>query len=244
MGAFDGRVALITGGARGQGEAEARLFVEEGARVVLGDVLDDLGREVATTLGDAAIYVHLDVSDETSWSDAVSSAVDAFGGIDVLVNNAAIHWARPIEEEILADLDRLLSVNLRGPFLGIRAVAPVMRGAGRGGAIVNISSTAGVVSYPGHAAYTMSKWGLRGLTRTAAIELAEDRIRVNCVCPGGVDTDMAAKADPLAPTDTTGLRRRADPEEIARVVAFLSSDAASFVSGTDVIADGGLLLAP
>jgi 3alpha(or 20beta)-hydroxysteroid dehydrogenase len=119
-----------------------------------------------------------------------------------------------------------------------------MREGGRGGAIVNISSTAGVVSYPGHAVYTMSKWGVRGLTRTAAIELAKDHIRVNCVCPGGVDTLMASQATADAPPDATGLRRRADPDEIAQVVAFLASDAASNVTGTDVIADGGLLLAP
>lgn len=245
MGALEGRVAIITGGARAQGEAEGRLFVEEGARVVLADVLDDEGKEVAAALGDSAVYVHLDVSDEGQWADTVSTAVSTFGGLDVLVNNAAVHRVRRIEEENLADVERLLSVNLRGPFLGIRAAAPAIRSGGRGGAVVNISSTAGVSSYAGHAAYSMSKWGLRGLTRAAAIELAPDRIRVNCVCPGGVDTAMSRTSgdDHVPEDDPSGLRRRADAVEIARVVAFLSSDAASNVNGTDVIADGGLLLA-
>jgi 3alpha(or 20beta)-hydroxysteroid dehydrogenase len=244
MGLLEGRVAIITGGSRGQGEAEARMFVKEGAKVIVADVIDDLGQEVADSLGDSAVYVRLDVSSEDAWKEAVATAVEVFGGVDILINNAAIYWRHRIEEETVADLDRLLSVNLRGAFLGIRAVAPVMRASGRGGSIVNIASTAGIVSYPGHAAYSMSKWGLRGLTRTAAIELAPDRIRVNCVAPGGVDTLMASQASADLAPDETGLRRRADPDEIAQVVVFLASDAASNVTGTDLIADGGGLLAP
>jgi 3alpha(or 20beta)-hydroxysteroid dehydrogenase len=242
MGQLDGKVAIVTGAARGQGEAEARLFVKEGARVVLGDVLDDLGTAVAQSLGDAAVYAHLDVSSEGDWRAVLDTTVAAFGGVDILVNNAAIYWRRLLEEETIEDLDRLLAVNLRGPFLGIKTVAGAMRARGRG-AIVNVASTAGIVSYPGHGAYSMSKWGLRGLTRTAAIELAPAGIRVNCLAPGGVDTAMAPPPDPNAPADVSGTRRRADPDEIAQVVAFLVSDAASFVSGTDLVADGGQLLA-
>jgi 3alpha(or 20beta)-hydroxysteroid dehydrogenase len=237
MGQLDGKVAIVTGAARGQGEAEARLFVKEGARVVLADVLDELGTAVAQSLGAAAVYAHLDVSSEDDWRAVLDTAVTAFGGVDILVNNAAIYWRRLLEEETVEDLDRLLAVNLRGPFLGIKTVAGAMRARGRG-AIVNVASTAGIVSYPGHGAYSMSKWGVRGLTRTAAIELAPAGIRVNCVAPGGVDTVMAPPPDLNAP----GSRRRADPDEIAQVVAFLVSDAASFVSGTDLIADGGQLL--
>jgi 3alpha(or 20beta)-hydroxysteroid dehydrogenase len=240
MGILEGRIGLVTGAARGQGEASARLFVKEGAKVVVADVLDGPGEAVAASLGDAAIYVHLDVSDEGQWAQAVAAAVDAFGGLDALVNNAAIHWSKPIEEETVADLDRLLSVNLRGAFLGIRSVVGQMRRSGRGGSIVNIASTAGIVSYPGLAAYSMSKWGIRGLTRTAAIEFAKDRIRVNCVCPGSIDTAMSTNRD--APPDPSGLRRLAAVDEIAQVVAFLASDAASNVTGTDLIADGGGLL--
>lgn len=240
MGTLEGRVALITGAARGQGEASARLFAREGAKVVVADVLDDPGDAVVASLGDAAIYVHLDVSNEGEWARAVASAVDAFGSLDVLVNNAAIHWSKPIEEESVADLDRLLSVNLRGAFLGIRSVVGEMRRSGRGGSIVNIASTAGIVSYAGMAAYSMSKWGIRGLTRTAAIEFAKDRIRVNCVCPGAMDTSMSTSRDD--PPDPSGLRRVAAVDEIAQVVAFLASDAASNVTGTDLIADGGGLL--
>jgi 3alpha(or 20beta)-hydroxysteroid dehydrogenase len=240
MGILEGRIALITGAARGQGEASARLFAREGAKVVVADVLDGPGEAVAASLGDAAIYVHLDVSDEGEWARAVADAVDAFGGLDALVNNAAIHWSKPIEEETVADLDRLLSVNLRGAFLGIRSAVGEMRRSERGGAIVNIASTAAIVSYSGLAAYSMSKWAIRGLTRTAAIEFAKDRIRVNCVCPGAIDTAMSTSRDD--PPDPSGLRRVAAVDEIAQVVAFLASDAASNVTGTDLIADGGRLL--
>jgi 3alpha(or 20beta)-hydroxysteroid dehydrogenase len=242
MGRLDGKVAIITGAARGQGEAEARLFVREGARVVLADVLDEAGQAVAAELGDAATYAHLDVREETEWTHVVADATQRFGGVDVLVNNAAVHWIRPLDEETVADLDRLLAINLRGPFLGIRAVTPSMRSRG-GGAVVNISSTAGIRSYPGHTAYSMAKWGLRGLTRSAAIELAPGGIRVTCIAPGGVDTEMTRVLDVGRRPERQALGRMAAADEIAAVALFLASDEASFITGTDVIADGGGLLA-
>lgn len=241
MGKLEGKIVLVTGAAQGQGAAACRLFVEEGAVVIVADVIDDLGAKVAEDLGDAALYVHLDVSIEADWSRAVSTAIARFGGLDTLINNAGIHWTRAIEEESASDVQRLLAVNLMGPFYGIQAVVPAMRSRG-GGSIVNIASTAAITSYPGHGAYSMSKWGLRGLTRTAAIELAPDRIRVNCVAPGAVESAMTPALEPNAPKDASGLRRRASPNEIARVTAFLCSDESSFVTGTDLIADGGHLL--
>jgi 3alpha(or 20beta)-hydroxysteroid dehydrogenase len=246
MGQLDGKVALITGAARGQGEAEARLFCLEGANVVVSDVLDEQGEAVASALGDRAMYVHLDVSDPAQWAAAVEKTLDRFGAVNVLINNAAIFWVKPLIEETVEGLDRIWAVNLRGPFLGIQAVYPHMSTAG-GGAIVNIASTAGVTGYPRMVAYTTAKWGLRGLTRVAAAELAADGIRVNCIAPGGVDTEMPRLAglnsDAAGSSPGNLMGRLADPEEIARVALFLVSDAASFITGTDVVADGGGLLA-
>lgn len=236
---FEGKVAIVTGGARGQGEQIVRTLAREGCSVVIGDVLDEQGRAVAADLGASVVYTRLDVTAPTDWEQAVAAATATFGGLDILVNNAAIYRRQLLEDETVADLDKVLDVNLRGPFLGIQAVLPAMR-ARRGGAIVNVSSLAGTTSYPAHGSYSMSKWALRGLTRTAAIELAPSNIRVNAVLPGNIRTDMSpttGSAD--APT---GLKRQADPQETANAVVFLASDDASFVNGTDVIADGGSLL--
>ncbi|MFC9790110.1 SDR family NAD(P)-dependent oxidoreductase [Rhodococcus sp. NPDC127528] len=236
---FEGKVAIVTGGARGQGEQVVRALAREGCSVVIGDVLDDQGKAVADDLGASVVYTRLDVTSPTDWAQAVAVATSTFGGLDVLVNNAAIYRRQLLEDETVADLDKVLDVNLHGPFLGIQAVIPAMR-ARSGGAIVNVSSLAGTTSYPAHGSYSMSKWALRGLTRTAAIELAPSNIRVNAVLPGNIRTDMSpttGSAD--APT---GLKRQADPQETANAVVFLASDDASFVNGTDVIADGGALL--
>jgi 3alpha(or 20beta)-hydroxysteroid dehydrogenase len=244
MGQLDGRVAIITGGARGQGEAEARLFCAEGASVILADVLDEEGEAVAASLGDRAAYVHLDVREQQQWSDAVGEAVTRFGGVDVLINNAAIYWTKPLLEETVEGLDMLWAVNLRGPLLGMQAVHPQMQARG-GGSIVNIASTAGLTGYPTMVAYSAAKWGLRGMTRVAAAELATDKIRVNCIAPGGVNTAMARVAGAAdADHEAANLMRRiADPSEIASIAAFLASDASSFMTGSDVVADGGGLLA-
>ncbi|MER5739682.1 MULTISPECIES: glucose 1-dehydrogenase [unclassified Streptomyces] len=232
-----GKVALITGAARGMGEAEARLFTALGARVVLTDVRAEEGEATAASLGPAARFVRHDVTDEASWSAAVAAAVDGFGRLDVLVNNAAVYSTSPVEHEDPARLDTLLRVNLAGPFLGIRAAAPALRASG-GGSIVNISSQAGLQGIWGHGAYGAAKWGLRGLTKTAALELGPDGIRVNSVHPGAIATAMTAHlgtaAHPAAPLGRVG-----EPEEVARLVAFLASDDSSYLSGAELAVDGG-----
>ncbi|MFZ3571136.1 SDR family NAD(P)-dependent oxidoreductase [Streptomyces sp. BH097] len=238
-GQLDGKVALVTGAARGMGEAIARELVARGARVVLGDVLVAEGEKVADDLGDgAACFVRLDVTDAASWADAVRVATGTYGRLDVLVNNAAIYTTSPIVDEDPAQLERILKVDLVGPFLGLQAVVPAMRAGERGGAIVNISSQAGVQGIWGHGSYGAAKWGLRGLSRTAALELGGDGIRVNAVFPGAIDTAMTAH---LGTTEhpAAALGRIGRPEEVARLVAFLASDDASYLTGAEVAADGG-----
>lgn len=238
-GRFEGKVAVVTGGARGLGEQVVRTLVAEGCRVLVGDVLDDLARGLAEDLGESVVAAHLDVTSPSDWRAIVEDAHARFGGVDVLVNNAALYRRQALEDELLADLDRILAVNLHGPLLGIQAVAPSMRARG-GGAIVNVSSLAGTTAYPGHGSYGMSKWAVRGLTRTAAIELAPSRIRVNAVLPGNLRTSMSPTT---ASGDVpSGLKRQGAPEEVANVIAFLASEQASFINGTDVVADGGSLL--
>jgi 3alpha(or 20beta)-hydroxysteroid dehydrogenase len=238
---LDGKVALVTGGARGQGEAEARLFVEAGAHVVIGDVLDDAGEAVAKDLGDAAVYVHHDVGDELSWTHAIGAAVDGFGRLDVLVNNAGILRTAPLEVQTLEGFEQIIRVNLYGVFLGMRSAIAPMRAAG-GGAIVNISSEAGLVGLHRYTAYGASKWAVRGITKTAALELAVDRIRVNSVHPGIVDTPMLIEEGiPLREGRMPMVRlgRYGAPEDIANLVLFLSSDASSYITGAEFHANGG-----
>jgi 3alpha(or 20beta)-hydroxysteroid dehydrogenase len=245
-GRLAGKVAIITGGAKGQGEAEGRLFVAEGASVVLTDVLEERGRAVADELGAAARFVRHDVSSKDDWDAVVAAALESFGHVDVLVNNAAIHWLRSIEDETIEDFQRLLSINLAGTFLGIKAAIAPMRAAG-GGSIVNISSAAGLVGYAWHGSYASAKWGVRGLTKVAAIELGPDGIRVNSVHPGPIKTDML-------PADRSGLgekrfshiplRRSGEPSEVAELVLFLASDASSYISGGEFTVDGGSLAGP
>ena len=242
-GRLEGKTALITGASRGQGEAEARLFAAEGAKVLLCDVLDDEGDAVALAIrndGHIAHYMHLDVTDESAWQAAVDHAAQEFGGLHVLVNNAGIGLRKPsMLKTSREEWQRVLDVNLTGPFLGTKAAAPVLRDSG-GGAIVNIGSIAG---YTGHfaAAYSAAKWGLRGLTKSAAMEFAPWNIRVNAVHPGIVDTPIIAGSDDFreAMEWMTPMARVAGPEEIATVVLFLASDEAAFVTGIDVPVDGG-----
>jgi 3alpha(or 20beta)-hydroxysteroid dehydrogenase len=236
---LEGKVAIITGGARGQGAAEARLFVREGAKVLVADVLDDDGEALATELGDAGRYHHLDVTDAAGWAAAVEAAEDAFGGLDVLVNNAGIHHITRIEDETLDVFERTIRVNLYGVFLGIQAVLPVMR-AGGGGSIVNISSLAGMKGIPGHGAYGASKWAVRGLTKTAAAELGHDGIRVNSVHPGAIKTAMLPDA-PEGDARFAGLPlgRPGEADEVANLVLFLASDESSYITGTEHVIDGG-----
>ncbi|WP_433794991.1 glucose 1-dehydrogenase [Actinoplanes sp. CA-252034] len=251
MGRLDGKVALITGGARGMGKAHARHFAAEGARVVIGDVLDEKGQRVADGLGgDRCRYVHHDVTSPDDWAAAVGTTIDAFGRVDVLVNNAGILRHAPVAEMDPAEFRQVIEVNLIGTWLGIRQVVPAMIDAG-GGSIVNISSIEGFAGASGLSAYSASKFGVRGLTRSAAQELGPLGIRVNSVHPGGVMTSMAlAAAQTMTDVDGGGflkglpIARFAEPVEISRLVAFLASDEASYTTGAEFLADGGLLSGP
>lgn len=238
---LSGKVVIVTGAARGQGEAEARLFAELGARVVLTDLLVEEGQRVADSIGPAARFVRHDVGNENDWRTVVDTAAAEFGGVDALINNAAICKVVPLAEQDTAGFEQMLRVNLIGAFLGMQAVTEPMKAVG-GGSIVNISSQAGVQGLAGYTAYGASKWGLRGMSRVAAIELGPLGIRVNTVYPGMIDTPMIAHLEvergrgghPGAP-----LTRVGTPEEVAEVVAFLASDASSYITGADLTVDGG-----
>ncbi len=243
-GRLEDKVAIVTGGSRGTGEATARRFVREGARVVLADVLDEAGRKVAAELGDRALYVHLDVTSEPEWAACLEQTLARFGRLDVLVNNAAVLHIAPLEETALADWERLVRVNQTGPFLGIKTVAKAMR-AGGGGSIVNVSSIDGLEGMSYVSAYASTKWALRGLAKCAALELGPDGIRVNTVCPAGGSDEMAAPWRPPGSKDTSGymdkrpIPRRGTVEEIAAMILFLASDESSFCTGGDFPVDGG-----
>ena len=239
MGRLDGKVAIITGAARGQGAAEARLFVAEGAKVVLADVLDEEGEAVAAGLGDAATYAHLDVTDEDQWTATVALAEERYGPVTVLVNNAGVLHFQALHKTELEDFDRILRVNVHGVFLGMKSVTDSMAGAG-GGSIVNISSTAGLQGLPYLGAYVASKWAVRGLSKTAAIDLGHKNIRVNSVHPGGIDTPMVAGTSSDAPFyKRLPVSRMGTADEAARAVLFLASDEASYIAGAELAVDGG-----
>jgi 3alpha(or 20beta)-hydroxysteroid dehydrogenase len=246
MGRLDGKVALISGGARGQGEAEARRFVREGARVVIGDVLDDDGGAVAASIGSACEYVHLDVASETDWDAAVAHTESVFGGLHVLVNNAGILGTfKPLTKVSLEDFNRVLAVNLTGTFLGMRAAAPLMTKSG-GGSIVNISSIGGMWGLPMLGPYVASKFGVRGLTKTAALELGPKGIRVNSVHPGGIDTEMtrlggAADNEAAVFYKRLPVRRMGTVDDVANLVLFLASDESSYSTGGEFLIEGGAL---
>jgi 3alpha(or 20beta)-hydroxysteroid dehydrogenase len=244
MGSLDGKVAIITGAARGQGAAAARLFAAEGARVVIADVLDELGKELAVALGDAAVYRHLDVASEDDWASVVDEAVETLGGVDVLVNNAGILRFAALAEMSLDDYLRIVKVNQVGTFLGMRAVAKPMMAAGRG-SIVNISSIEGLAGMPFLTAYTATKFAIRGMTKVAALELGPHGIRVNSVHPGMIETDMVKDAAGGHDVDLSpaarriALKRMGRSEDIAEVVLFLACDRSAYVTGAELAADGG-----
>ncbi len=240
------KVAIITGAANGMGAAHARRFVTEGAFVVLTDVDGHGGQALADELGDRTRFLRHDVSDEDDWQRVVDASSDAFGGLDIVVNNAGVHWTKPIEDETVDGFRRAIDINLIGTFLGIRtAITPMRRR--EGGSIVNISSLAGTTGLGWHGAYGASKWGVRGLSRSAAAELGVDGIRVNAIMPGAINTSML-------PPDREGLGdarfarlplgRAGSPDEVSSLVVFLASDESSYITGGEFLVDGGSAAGP
>lgn len=252
MNRFENAVVLVTGGAGGQGASHARAYIREGASVVIADVRDAAGTALAAELGHRAMYRHLDVTREADWADAIASVEERFGPLTILVNNAGVGSVPTlIEDGSLEDWQHILDVNVTGQYLGIRAAIPSLRRAG-GGSIVNIASMAANTGLAYLSPYVASKWAIRGLTRTAALEVGRDGIRVNSIHPGVVDTPFIT--EPLrpgvAPTSDSysaepfAIKRMAQPEEITEMLLYLTSDAASFVTGSEFVIDGGLLLGP
>jgi len=246
MGRLDRKVAIITGGARGQGAEEGRLFAAEGATVILTDVLDDVGQRTADEI-QGARYVHLDVRSEAEWQKTVDSVVEHHGRVDVLVNNAGVDLAKRFELTTLEDWERVVAINQTGVFLGMRTVARAMIAANRGGSIINISSVAGMEGVKGRAAYGSTKWAVRGMTKTGAIEWGDRGIRVNSIHPGIIETPMTAglraftDADVRARTERTiPLGRVGQPIDIAYMALFLASDESAYCSGQEFVVDGGI----
>jgi 3alpha(or 20beta)-hydroxysteroid dehydrogenase len=250
MGRLDGHVLLITGAARGLGAATAQLAVEQGAKVLLCDVRDELGHAVSDELGDQAQYQHLDVRDEQSWAEAVEFAQSRFGSLNGLVNNAAILRTGPLETFSVQDFRDLVDTNQLGPFLGMKAAVPAMRAAGSG-SIVNVGSVDGMHGMGGVCAYAGTKWALRGLTKCAAQELGPMGIRVNAVHPGGIRTEMGVGVV-VPDIDLThdqvktlwALQRFPELSEVASVILYLASDDASYTTGQDIAVDGGASIGP
>jgi 3alpha(or 20beta)-hydroxysteroid dehydrogenase len=243
MGRLSGKVAIITGAASGQGESEARLFAAEGAKVVLTDVQDN-GEQVAAEIGEAAFFIKHDVSSAEGWAVVVAETLERFGRIDILVNNAGIYSPNYMQGTTPAELERYFQVNVLGVMLGMQAVTEAMQSAGKG-SIINISSLSAIRNIPGQFAYAASKWAVRGMSGCAAAELGRVGIRVNSVYPGMIQTPMIAGNPPEANAKYQAmipLNRIADPKEVAEVVAFLASDAASYVNGAEILVDGGLRL--
>jgi 3alpha(or 20beta)-hydroxysteroid dehydrogenase len=250
MGRLDGKVALISGGARGQGAAEAETFAREGAKVVFGDIRDAEGEKIEATIraaGGDAVYVHLDVTSEADWQGAVQTTLNRHGRLDILINNAAIVIPRvPIDERTVADWDRVMAVNAKGVFLGTKHAIPAMRRSG-GGSIVNISSVAGIgQSLHQEPAYAASKGAVRIFTKVTASQHARDRIRCNSVHPGPVDTEMFHSAfrdrDAMdRRLQRVPLQRMGTVTEIVNVVLFLASDESSYMTGSEIVIDGGAL---
>lgn len=243
MGRLEGKVALITGGAKGQGASEAALFRAEGATVWIVDVDDERGEATAAEVG--ATYRHLDVRDEAAWSALVSEIVAGDGHLDALINNAGIFTYARLVDTSVDDFTRQFDVNQLGVFLGMRAVAPTMIAARRG-SIVNISSAAGIVGTPNTIGYSATKWAVRGMSKVAAVELGRHGVRVNSVHPGVIDTELlyenpVMQREDLTPVlRTVPLRRMAQPSEVATVALFLASDEASYCTGGEFIVDGGV----
>ena len=251
MGRLDGKVALVTGGARGMGKSHVRHFVAEGAKVVFGDVRDEQGVAVAEVLGhDHARYLHHDVTSETDWAAAVNLATTSFGGLDILVNNAGVLVFGSIEEMTADEFRRILDINTVGTWLGMKAVIEPMRTAG-GGSIINVSSVEGLTGAADCSAYAASKFAVRGMTKSAAQELGKYGIRVNSIHPGGIVTPMVMETAQSMGAErgeryfnALPLRRFGKSAEVSRLVTFLASDDSSYCTGAEFVADGGLLSGP
>lgn len=246
MGRLDGRIAIITGGARGQGAEEARLFAAEGATVVITDVLDEAGIACAADIPRAS-YVHLDVRSEIEWESSVAAVIAKHGHIDVLVNNAGVDLAKRFELTTLEDWERVVAINQTGVFLGMRTVGRAMIAAGAGGSIINVSSVAGMEAAKGRAAYGSTKWAVRGITKVGALEWGEHGIRVNSIHPGFIETPMTADLklfkDPTARAraeQVVSLRRMGQPIDVAWMALFLASDESSYCTGQEFVVDGGV----
>lgn len=243
-GRLKGKVALISGGARGQGASEAELFISEGARVVIGDVLDDEGKATAERLGEACRYVHLDVTVEEDWQNALQFTIDEFGPPDTLINNAGIFIIRPIAMTSVEDFERVQSINTTGVFLGIKTVGPVMCEKQRG-SIINISSVAGLKGTAGTIAYSASKWAVRGMTKCAANEYAAFGVRVNSIHPGIIDTPMAQEFKDLGVMDAVRqnipMGHETGPESVANLALYLASDESAYSTGSEFVVDGGMV---
>ncbi|MFI6483988.1 glucose 1-dehydrogenase [Nonomuraea sp. NPDC050663] len=244
MGLLDGKVALITGGARGMGESHVRLFLEEGAQVVFGDVLEEEGKALAAETG--ATFVRQDVTRPEEWARAVDTVLETYGKLNILVNNAGILKFRRIADMDVEEFSRVLDVNLKGTWLGVKSVIEPMKASGRG-SIVNISSIEGFIGAAGLSAYAASKFGIRGVTKAAARELAPFKIRVNSVHPGAINTNMVLDPEMMTEVDADAfvksmvIKRFAKPIEVSHVVAFLASDRSSYCTGSEFTVDGGLL---
>lgn len=245
MARLDGKVALITGAARGQGETEARLFAREGARVVLTDVLVDTGQQVAESIrtsGGEAIFLQLDVTNPDEWNEVVRHTVQTYERLDILVNNAGIAQRGGLESTSPEDWDRVMAINARGVFLGMQYAVPAMLQSG-GGSVINISSTSGLIGFPGGTAYHSSKGAVRLLTKATAAEYASRGVRVNSIHPGIIETPMTVNMAPerlQLLVDRTPMGRRGTAMEIAYGVLFLASDESSFMTGAELVIDGGL----
>lgn len=259
MGRLEGRVAIVTGGARGTGEAIVRRFAEEGARVLVLDVLAERGEAVASDLGTTVVFRRGDVTEQTDWDAAVADVLERWGRLDVLVNNAAILHLSTVEQTTSDDFERVLRVNTIGPFLGIRACLPALRE--RGGSIVNVGSIDSISGTPATAAYTSSKFALRGLTKVVALEEGKHGVRCNIVCPGGGNSEMITELfarnpqlmsqaavdlatqtirDAERPVEPTPLGRRAELSELAGAVLYFASNDSTFCTGTELVVDGGM----
>lgn len=252
MSGFEDAVVLVTGGTSGMGESHVRAFADRGARVVIAGRNEQAGRMLVREIGSRAVFTSLDVTDETSWKRAIMQAENAFGAISILINNAGVqNPPNVIEDTTVQQWQQVLDVNLTGSFLALKHVAPSMRRAG-GGSIVIVGSSMAYGGTPYYAPYVAGKWALRGLTRTAALELARDNIRVNAIHPGVVSTPLINEpvvagqpsiAESYSP-DPFAVPRLAQPEEISHALLYLNSSEAAFVTGSEFVIDGGLLLGP